>query len=51
MRDGIAMVTCVRVRYQSLTSVSLIGNELNILHRVHYGWHHGTGLVLNTTHP
>lgn len=51
MRDGIAMLTCVRVRYQSLTSKSLIGNELNILHRVHYGWHHVTGLVRNTTHP
>jgi len=45
------MVTRVRARYQSLTSKSLIGKELNILHRVHYGWYHVTGLVRNTTHP
>jgi len=43
------MVTCVR--YQSPTSKSLIGNELNILHRVHYGWHHVTDLcVTQHTH-
>jgi len=33
MRDGIAMVTRVRVRYQSLTLKTLIGNDLNITPR------------------
>jgi hypothetical protein len=51
MRDGIAILICVRVRYQSLTTQSLVSNELNILHRVHYGRHHGTRPVANTIYP